>query len=166
MIESSGTKNPKKNKPFGLAAMFLGVIAVCTCWIPHVGWLSLCLALVGNALGVPAITRHYRSNTRTTSYGISGITMSTLALVVGLAVQVKHAGGRLDGLTWSISAGGGYGVLAASIALLVVGLIIARARAVRVGTLLAAVALVAIVFTGSSVLTNADRALVSDQATP
>jgi hypothetical protein len=143
-----------------VTSLIIGIAGVCLCWLPWVGWLGVVLGLAGCALAVPSIT-HWYEGQGYTGWGIAGIILGGTASSVGLAYQIKHLAGALDGLVVPLAAPLSEYLFAGGIALIVVGLLIARLKARGAGAILAGLAVAATILVATWGMTTADRALIS-----
>jgi len=85
----------------GVTSLILSLIALCTSWIPGIGWLGVIIGVVACALGVPSIT-HWFEKPGYTGWGIAGISIGATSTGVGFAFQIKHAAGNFDILYHSL----------------------------------------------------------------
>jgi len=146
-----------------VTALIIGMIGVCICWLPGVGWLGVACGLTSGVLAVPSIT-HFHERPGYTGWGVAGIFLSIAASSLGLAYQVKHMSGALDALVVPLPVPLAYYVLGGGGVLIIIGLVLARTKARLPGAIIAGLALAATIVVASWSLTTADRALTAETA--
>jgi hypothetical protein len=82
---------PKKGAGLAIAAMVLGIIALLLSWVPIVNNLAAVLAVVGLALGIPALVFARRGTHGGTGLAITGLVTSVLAIVLVIATQALYS---------------------------------------------------------------------------
>jgi hypothetical protein len=142
----------------GVAALVISILGYCICWIPTVGWLGFFMGVFASALGFASLV-HWYYRPHYTAYGISAILIGGGTASLGLAYQVKHAGGELDFLVYSVPTPLAYYVISTIVVFLVLGTLLARLKSMLPGTVLAALALVVLIAVTGSALHTADRSL-------
>ena len=142
----------------GTASIVLGMLGLCICWVPGLGWLGAVMGVLGCAAGVPSITRWYYKPGYA-PWGISGLVLGVASADLSAAFQIKYTQGALDRAVFSISPEKAVAISIAAGALCAVGLVIARKKQNRraVGILLTSAALVSLMAVGTSALVTADR---------
>ena len=148
----------------GVTSLVLGIMGVCICWLPYVGWLGMAMGAGAGVLGVMSIT-HWFERPGYLGWGIAGMMLSTVAISMGLAYQIKHTAGALDDLVYPLPTPLAYYVLGAGLLLVVLGLALARLKSRTLGMLIGVLAIIGLDISGGWALTTADRALVRAEAT-
>src|SRR3954471_7986239 len=82
---------PLKGSGLAIAALVLGIIAVLLCWVPIVNNFAAILAVVGLALGVPALISARRGKRTGSGLAVASVILSVLALVGVLATQAFYS---------------------------------------------------------------------------
>jgi hypothetical protein len=140
----------------GTTALVLGIIGVCICWIPVVGWLGVVMGMGACLLGVPSVT-HWFERPGYTGWGIAGISLGSVATGLGFAYQVKHADGRFDFLLYPLGVPQAYWIMGIAAALIIAGLFLARLKTKIIGAIVAGVAIAVLSICMGWSLTTADR---------
>jgi len=143
----------------GYASLILGIVAVCICWVPQLGWLGVALSLVAGVIGVPCVTHRY-AHQGYTGWGIAGIGLGFFSFSIGVVFQIKHAGAALDGVLGALPVPQAWGAIGGSALLFSLAMVAARRWPAK-RTPWAAVAVVAVVIcylAGATALETADRA--------
>lgn len=143
---------------FSIIAMCLGIIGVCTSWIPGAGWAGVALSLGAIVLGVPAIGGAF-TRLGSIGYGISATVLGAAGLAWGLACQIKHLAPALDGLLVPLALPEAWVVLGAAFAVATAGSLLMRTRVRILGFVLAFAAVGAFCASGAWALTTAERAM-------
>jgi len=88
-----GGQQPATRKGSGLAisALVLGIIALVLCWVPIVNNFAAILAVLGLALGIPALISARRGKRTGSGLAVAGVILSALALVGVLATQAFYS---------------------------------------------------------------------------
>jgi len=88
-----GQQQPDSRKGSGLAisALVLGIIALLLCWVPIVNNFAAILAVVGLALGIPALISARRGKRTGSGLAVASVILSVLALVGVLATQAFYS---------------------------------------------------------------------------
>jgi hypothetical protein len=88
-----GGQQPASRKGSGLAisALVLGIISLFLCWVPIVNNFAAILAVVGLALGVPALISARRGKRTGSGLAVASVILSVLALVGVLATQAFYS---------------------------------------------------------------------------
>lgn len=81
---------PKKGAGLAIASLVLGIIALLLSWIPIVNNLAAVLAVVGLALGIPALVLARKGTHQGSGLAIAGLVTSAVALVVVIATQAFY----------------------------------------------------------------------------
>ncbi|NKS80096.1 DUF4190 domain-containing protein [Rhodococcus hoagii] len=76
--------NPERNG-LGLAALILGIVGLLFCLVPLTGFIGLILGVIGLALGLAGLSRVRKAQASNKGVTISGIVLSALAVVGGIA---------------------------------------------------------------------------------
>lgn len=76
--------NPERNG-LGLAALILGIVGLLFCLVPLTGFIGLILGVTGLALGLAGLGRVRKAQASNKGVAISGIALSALAIVGGIA---------------------------------------------------------------------------------
>lgn len=86
-------RQPDARKGSGLAisALVLGIIALLLCWVPIVNNFAAILAVVGLAMGVPALISARRGKRTGSGLAVASVILSVLALVGVLATQAFYS---------------------------------------------------------------------------
>lgn len=82
---------PRKGSGLAIAAFVLAVIAVLLCWVPIVNNVAAILAVVGLALGIPALVSARRGKRSGSGLAVAGVVLSVLALVGVFATQAFYS---------------------------------------------------------------------------
>jgi Zn-dependent membrane protease YugP len=82
---------------------------------------------------------------------------------VGLAFQIKHAGGSLDFLLYELPTPKAYLFLGISFFALIVGFLLGRFRSRALGIIIASTAILSLTLSGSFTLITADRAMTKSE---
>lgn len=87
-----GPYQPGARKGSGLAisALVVGAIALLLCWVPIINNLAAVLAVVGLALGIPALVSARRGKRTGSGLAVAGVIVSVLALAGVLATQAFY----------------------------------------------------------------------------
>ena len=141
----------------GTASIVLGILGICICWAPGLGWLGAFMGVLGCALGIPSIT-HWYYKAGYTPWGISGLVLGVTAFDLSTSFQIKHANGTLDAVVFSVAPGTAAVVSLGVAALCAVGLILARKKSRAAGIAVSAVALALLMVISTAALVTADRA--------
>ena len=149
----------------GLASMILGILSVSICWLPGIGWLGVALGAISCVLGVLATSRS-RPGTGAVGFAISGLCIDVVGVPVGLAFQIKHAGGALDMLFRPLPLPEAYCAIGVLALLVGLGLALAKFKARFLGDLLALLALAGLLLVGGWTLITADRQMTFDGEDP
>lgn len=88
-----GGEQPKPRKGSGLAiaALVVGAIALLLCWVPIVNNFAAILAVVGLALGIPALISARRGKRTGSGLALASVIVSVLAIVGVLATQAFYS---------------------------------------------------------------------------
>jgi hypothetical protein len=88
-----GAQQPDTRKGSGLAlsALVLSIIALLLCWVPIVNNFAAILAVVGLALGIPALISARRGKRTGSGLAAASVILSVLALVGVLATQAFYS---------------------------------------------------------------------------
>ncbi len=121
------------------------------------------MGVVACVLGVPSIT-HWFERSGYTGWGVAGIALGGTAVSLGLAYQIKHMQGALDGMYHPLPTPGAYYVIGLSVAFIIAGLITARRSSRPAGVLIAGLAIAVAVVASGFALTTADRELTASRA--
>jgi hypothetical protein len=81
----------KKGAGLAVASMVLGIIALLLSWVPIVNNLAAVVAVVGLALGIPALLRARRGTHGGKGMAVTGLVTSLVAIVVVIASQAFYA---------------------------------------------------------------------------
>ncbi|MGY2065306.1 DUF4190 domain-containing protein [Blastococcus sp. SYSU DS0619] len=82
---------PKKGNGLAIASMVLGIIALLLSWVPIINNVAAVVAVVGLALGIPALLRARRGTHGGMGMAITGLVTSVLAVVVVIATQAFYS---------------------------------------------------------------------------
>jgi hypothetical protein len=82
---------PKKGAGLAITSMVLGIIALLLSWVPIVNNLAAVLAVVGLALGIPALVFARRGTHGGTGLAITGLVTSVLAIALVIATQALYS---------------------------------------------------------------------------
>src|SRR3954471_8930492 len=93
---------PLKGSGLAIAALVLGIIAVLLCWVPIVNNFAAILAVVGLALGIPALISARRGKRTGSGLAVASVILSVLALVGVVATQAFY-GSVIDDVTNDIN---------------------------------------------------------------
>jgi hypothetical protein len=94
--------DPRKGSGLAISALVLGIIALFLCWVPIVNNFAAILAVVGLALGVPALISARRGRRTGSGLAIASVILSALALVGVLSTQALYSS-VIDGVTNDLS---------------------------------------------------------------
>jgi hypothetical protein len=83
--------DPRKGSGLAISALVLGIIALFLCWVPIVNNFAAILAVVGLALGVPALISARRGRRTGSGLAIASVILSALALVGVLSTQALYS---------------------------------------------------------------------------
>jgi hypothetical protein len=83
--------DPRKGSGLAISALVLGIIALFLCWLPIVNNFAAILAVVGLALGVPALISARRGRRTGSGLAIASVILSALALVGVLSTQALYS---------------------------------------------------------------------------
>ena len=142
----------------GVAGLVISILGYCICWIPTVGWLGVFMGVFACALGIASLV-HWFTRSHYTAYGISAVLIGGFAASLGLAYQVKHAGGQLDFIITSVPTPLAYYVISIIVAFFVLGTLLARLRSKLPGTVLASLAVVVFIAVMGSALHTSDQTM-------
>ncbi len=81
----------KKGAGLAIASMVLGIVALLLSWVPIVNNLAAVLAVVGLALGIPALVRARRGTHGGKGLAIAGLVTSLVAIAVVILTQAFYA---------------------------------------------------------------------------
>ena len=81
----------KKGAGLAVASMVLGIIALLLSWVPIVNNAAAVLAVIGLALGIPALLRARRGTHSGTGLAVTGLVTSLVAIVVVILTQAFYA---------------------------------------------------------------------------
>ncbi|MGY1729974.1 DUF4190 domain-containing protein [Geodermatophilus sp. SYSU D01045] len=81
----------QKGAGLAVASMVLGIIALLLSWVPIVNNVAAVIAVVGLALGIPALLRARRGTHRGKGLSIAGLVTSVVAIAVVFATQAFYA---------------------------------------------------------------------------
>ncbi|OMQ16428.1 hypothetical protein A7K94_0202560 [Modestobacter sp. VKM Ac-2676] len=82
---------PRKGSGLAVAALVVGAIALLLCWVPLVNNFAAILAVVGLALGVPALISARRGKRTGSGLALASVILSVLAIVGVLATQAFYS---------------------------------------------------------------------------
>ncbi len=82
---------PKKGAGLAIVSMVLGIVALLLSWVPVINNLAAVLAVVGLALGIPALLRARRGTHSGSGMAITGLVTSVLAIVAVVVTQVLYS---------------------------------------------------------------------------
>ncbi|MCZ2849156.1 DUF4190 domain-containing protein [Modestobacter sp. VKM Ac-2978] len=82
---------PRKGSGLAIAALVLGIIALLLCWVPIINNFAAILAVVGLALGIPALISARRGKRTGLGLSVAGVVLSVVALVGVLATQAFYS---------------------------------------------------------------------------
>ena len=82
---------PEKGAGLAVASMVLGIIALLLSWVPIINNVAAVIAVVGLALGIPALIRARRGTHRGKGLAITGLVTSVVAIAVVIATQAFYA---------------------------------------------------------------------------
>lgn len=85
---SFGPPPTKKGAGLAIASMVLGILALLLSWIPIINNVAAILAVVGLALGIPALIKARRGTAGGTGMAITGLVTSVLAIVLVIVTQL------------------------------------------------------------------------------
>ena len=89
---------PRKGSGLAISALVLGIIALFLCWVPIINNFAAILAVVGLALGIPALISARRGKRSGSGLAVAGVILSVLALVGVFATQAFY-GSVIDEVT-------------------------------------------------------------------
>ncbi|MGY1651874.1 DUF4190 domain-containing protein [Geodermatophilus sp. SYSU D01119] len=81
----------QKGAGLAVASMVLGIIALLLSWVPIINNVAAVVAVVGLALGIPALLRARRGTHRGKGLAITGLVTSVIAIAVVIATQAFYA---------------------------------------------------------------------------
>ncbi|MGY1831833.1 DUF4190 domain-containing protein [Geodermatophilus sp. SYSU D01180] len=81
----------QKGAGLAVASMVLGIIALLLSWVPIINNVAAVIAVVGLALGIPALLRARRGTHRGKGLAITGLVTSVVAIAVVFATQAFYA---------------------------------------------------------------------------
>ena len=93
---------PRKGSGLAISALVLGIIALLLCWVPIVNNVAAILAVVGLALGIPALISTRRGKRTGSGLAVASVILSVLALVGVLATQALYSS-VIDDVTTDIN---------------------------------------------------------------
>lgn len=96
---------PRKGSGLAISALVVGGIALFLCWVPIVNNFAAILALVGLALGIPALISARRGKRTGSGLATASVILSVLAFVGVLATQAFYSS-VIDDVTNDISNSG------------------------------------------------------------
>lgn len=140
----------------GTASIVFGILGICICWVPGLGWIGVPLGVLGCVFGIPSIT-HWFYKPGYTPWGISALVLGVTAADLSTAYQIKYAQGALDGAFFSIGPLLAAGICASAIAICALGLVIARKKNRPFGIFLTSSALAGLIVVSTAALITADR---------
>jgi hypothetical protein len=82
---------PRKGSGLAIAALVLGIIALVLCWVPIVNNFAAVLAVVGLALGIPALVSARRGKRTGRGMALASVILSVVAIVGVLATQALYS---------------------------------------------------------------------------
>ncbi|MCZ2804884.1 DUF4190 domain-containing protein [Modestobacter sp. VKM Ac-2983] len=94
--------DPRKGSGLAIAALVLGIIALLLCWVPIINNFAAVLAVVGLALGIPALISARRGKRTGSGLAVAGVVLSVVALVGVFATQAFY-GEVIDDVTEEIN---------------------------------------------------------------
>jgi hypothetical protein len=68
-----------------VAALVLGILGLIISWIPFIGWLGVLFALVAVVLGIVMLIKKEEGKK---VFGIIGLVLGGIALIIGLVIQI------------------------------------------------------------------------------
>jgi hypothetical protein len=81
---------PRKGSGLAISALVVAIIALLLCWVPIVNNFAAILAVVGMALGIPALVSARRGKRTGSGLAVASVILSALALVGVLATQAFY----------------------------------------------------------------------------
>ncbi|MGY1783624.1 DUF4190 domain-containing protein [Geodermatophilus sp. SYSU D00698] len=81
----------QKGAGLAVASMVLGIIALLLSWVPIINNVAAVVAVVGLALGIPALLRARRGTHRGKGLAVTGLVTSLVAIAVVIATQAFYA---------------------------------------------------------------------------
>lgn len=81
---------PRKGSGLAISALVVAIIALLLCWVPIVNNFAAVLAVVGLALGIPALVSARRGKRTGSGLAVASVILSALALVGVLATQAFY----------------------------------------------------------------------------
>jgi hypothetical protein len=81
----------RKGSGLAISALVLGIISLFLCWVPIVNNFAALLAVIGLALGVPALISARRGKRTGSALAVASVILSVLALVGVLATQAFYS---------------------------------------------------------------------------
>lgn len=148
----------------GPLPIILGIVGLCVCWLPGVGWIGVALGALACGSGVPSVIYWFKKDGYA-GWGIAGITIGAFTTSLGLAYQVKHSFGQLDILSFTIEVPVALGVGLCAVIVTAIAMWLGARKQLFVMVLVAYVAVATIIAVASSALTTFDRALLENNAT-
>ncbi|WP_157944151.1 DUF4190 domain-containing protein [Blastococcus atacamensis] len=82
---------PVKSSGLAVAALVLGIIALVLSWVPIINNMAAVLAVVGLALGIPALVQARKGARSGKGMAIAGVVTSVVAIVVVFATQAFYS---------------------------------------------------------------------------
>jgi hypothetical protein len=116
------------------------------------------MGVFASALGIASLV-HWFQRPHYTAYGISAVLIGSFAASLGIAYQVKYAGGELDFLIYSVPTPFAYYGILTIVVFFSMGTVLARLKSKLVGTVLATLATVIFIVAVSSSLHTADQTI-------
>jgi hypothetical protein len=141
----------------GVLPTVFGIVGLCLCWLPSMGWLGVLAGTVACGIAVPCIVYWYE-RPGYTGWAIAGMVYGSFSAALGIAYQIKHSAGQLDMLYYSMPMEIVAGVVLGSIVIAAVSIWIARKRPLLVWLLVTYIVIIASIVTVSSAWVTADRA--------
>jgi hypothetical protein len=83
-------QDPRKGSGLAISALVLGIIALLLCWVPFVNNFAAILAVLGLALGIPALVSARRGKRTGSGLAVASVILSVLALVGVFATQAFY----------------------------------------------------------------------------
>jgi hypothetical protein len=143
-----------------VVVLALSLIGISIGWLPRIGWLGLAISAAAVALGAVGLSDK-RTGPAGLGYDTAGNIVGGFALPWILALQIKHAGGALDGLLIAWPLERLLAIAAAGLVVFWAALIVGRFRLRAPLRALALAAALAFTAAGTSAWIAADRAGVS-----
>ena len=88
---SGGQSAPQQSSGLAIAALVLGIVALLLCWVPIVNNFAAILAVVGLALGIPALISGQRGRRAGLGLAVASVILSGVAFVGVLATQAFYS---------------------------------------------------------------------------